>query len=40
MRAMDWLRPWGMGSAATTTLPDAVTPMPSAYSSSLMRRMG
>ena len=32
MRAVVWLSPCGMGSAATTTLPEAVADMPSAYS--------
>ncbi len=32
MRAVVWLSPCGMGSAATTTLPEAVAAMPSAYS--------
>ncbi len=27
-----WLKPCGMGSATTTTLPEAVAAMPSAYS--------
>jgi hypothetical protein len=32
MRVVVWLSPCGMGNAATTTLPDAVADMPSAYS--------
>ena len=30
MRAVVWLSPWGIGKAATTSLPDPVTPFPTA----------